>query len=134
MTAGAGTVLGRGLRVTGWLCAASIACVIIELVTVLPYMQQVWSTPPGQLSAPDLFDLRSMAIMDPGILGWIGSWGYYGSYAWILVAGWRAYQSRRMGCPFGTEVRILLLLVPTLLLVTQGLLRLTVLRYGYPLV
>jgi len=40
--------LGRRMRIAGWLCVAGIACVIIEMATVLPYLgptqQQIQSS------------------------------------------------------------------------------------------
>jgi hypothetical protein len=130
-----GRALGRGMRLVGWACVVGIACVIIEMVTVLPHLAEAWWTPPEQLPlAPAQFDLRGMGVMHPGPLGWLGRWGYLAAFVWIPLAVWRAHQAGRRGATLGSEERVLLALVPTLLVVAQALLRLTPLKYEYPLI
>jgi hypothetical protein len=127
-----GDAFGRAMHFVGWVCVIGIAFVIVEMVTVLPYLQderaRTASLKEGQC------DLRGMGVMDLGPLGWIGTWGYVTAFAWIPLAIWRASQAGRRGLHLGRQARVLLVLVPTLFLVVQALLRLTPLRYGYPLV
>lgn len=130
-----GVAFGRPMRIVGWLCVIGTACVIIEMVTVLPYMQDEWRRPPGELQLPPgQFDFRGMGIMHPGLLGWFGAWGYLAAFPWIPIAVWRAYRARRRAIPIESQARVLLVLVPTLFLLAQALLRLTVLKYEYPLI
>jgi hypothetical protein len=75
-----------------------------------------------------------MGVMHLGLVGWLGAWGYLAAIVWIPLAVWRARQARRRGLHLGSHARVLLVLVPTLFLVVQALLRLTPLKYDYPLV
>jgi hypothetical protein len=75
-----------------------------------------------------------MGIMHLGLLGWLGAWGYLAAFAWIPLAIWRVHKLRRQGLRLGSHARVLLVLVPTLFLVAQALLRLTVLKHEYPLI
>jgi hypothetical protein len=126
---------GTTMRFVGWACVVGIACVIIEMVTVLPYLPEHWWIPPDQLRlSPGQFDLRGMGYMHPGLLGWFGQWGYLASFAWMPLAVWRARQVTRRGTGLTGQERVLLAVVPTLFLITQALLRLTPLKYEYPLV
>jgi hypothetical protein len=130
-----GRALGRGMGLVGWVCVVGITCVIIEMVTVLPYLPEAWWTPPEELRlAPGQFDLRGMGVMHPGLLGWLGTWGHLAAFVWIPLALWRTHQAARRGVQLGPEERVLLALVPTLFLVAEALLRLTPLKYEYPLV
>jgi hypothetical protein len=123
------------MRVIGWLCVVGIAAVIVEMVMVLPYLPESWWTPPEQLRLPPgHFDLRGAGVMHPGLIGWFGAWGYLASWVWLPLAGWRAIQAARGGQASSSEERVLLALVSTLLVVLQALLRLTPLKYEYPLV
>jgi hypothetical protein len=127
-------VLGRRLRILGWICVVGIAFVIIEMAAALPSMPELWWTPPEKAQLPPgQFDLRMM-YMHPGLLGWVGGWGYLAAFGWIPLAVWRAIRARRTGVRFRSDERVMLLLVPTLFAVVQGLLRLTPLKYGYPLI
>jgi hypothetical protein len=122
------------MRLVGWLCVIGIAGVIVELVTILPYMQDEWSARAAQpILGPGHFDLR-MGIISPGPIGWLGMWGYLAAVVWMPLAAWRAFQAKRQGIPLGTSARILLALVPALFLVVQALLRFTPLGEEYPLV
>ena len=128
-------VLGRGMRLAGWVCVVGIASVIIEMVTVLPYIPEAWWTPPALLGLREgQFHLRGVGVMHPGLLGWLGGWGYLLAFAWIPMAIWRSTRARRRGVALRSDERILLALVPTLFLAAQGLLRLTPLKYEYPLI
>ena len=128
-------VLGRGMRLAGWVCVVGIACVIIEMLTVLPYMPDAWWTPPALLGLREgQFDLRGIGVMHPGLLGWLGGWGYLLAFAWFPLAIWRSIRGSRRGTALRSEERILLVLVPTLFLAAQALLRLTPLKYEYPLI
>jgi hypothetical protein len=130
-----GHALGRGMRLLGWACVVGIACVIIEMLTVLPYLPEIWWTPPEQVRLPPgQVDLRGMGVMHPGLLGWLGTWGHLAAFVWIPLALWRAYQTVRRGTPLESEERVLLALVPTLFVLAEALLRLTPLKYEYPLV
>ena len=104
-------VLGRGMRVAGWLCVAGIACVIIEMVTILPYMPEAWWTPPELLGLREgQVDLRGVGVMHPGLLGWLGGWGYLLAFAWFPAAVWRSTQARRRGMVLRSDERVLLVL------------------------
>ena len=125
-------VLSRRMRIAGWVCAAGIACVIIEMAMVLPYMLEEWSTPPEQVElAPGQFDLRGLGVMHPGLLGWLGAWGYMATFIWIPLATWRGIQAKRRGVPSRSHERVVFVLVIALFLVAQALLRLTPLKYEY---
>jgi len=122
--------LGPAMRLAGWLSVLGMAMVIVEMATTLPYMPESWWLPPeGVPLPPGAFDLRLMEI-HPGLLGWLGAWGYLASWVWLPVAVWRLSHSERFTSP---QDRALLILVPLLVLAIQGLLRLTPLKYGYPL-
>ena len=127
-------VLGRRLRILGWVCVVGIALVIIEMAASLPHMPELWWTPPEEVHLPPgQFDLREM-FMHPGLLGWVGGWGYLAAFGWIPLALLRAMRAIRNRIPFRSDERMLIVLVPTLFAVVQGLLRLTPLKYGYPLI
>jgi hypothetical protein len=127
-------VLGRTLRILGWVCVVGIALVILDMSTSLPQMPELWWTPPEEVNLPPgQFDLRVMVI-HPGLLGWFGMWGYLAAIAWIPLALWRVVRASRSGVPFRSDERVILVLVPTLFAIVQGLLRLTPLKYGYPLI
>ena len=128
-------MLSRRMRVIGWLCVAGIAAVIVEMTMVMPYLPASWWVPPEQTSLPPgHVDLRGFGVMHPALLGWVGAWGYMASWVWLPVAGWRAMRAKSRGQACSSSERVLLVLVPTLLVVLQALLRLTPLKYGYPLV
>ena len=128
-------VLGRGMRIAGWVCVTGTACVIIEMVTVLPYLPEAWWTPPALLALREgQFDVRGLGVMHPGLLGWVGAWGYLLAFAWIPIAIWRCTHAWRRGLALRADERILLVLVLALFLAAQGLLRLTPLKYEYPLI
>jgi hypothetical protein len=123
------------MRFAGWVCAVGIACVVLEMAAILPYLREELWTPPDQLQLrPGQFDIRNMGVMHFGLLGWFGAWGYMASIVWIPLAAWRGYRARQRGAVFLPEERVLLALVPTLFLIAQALLRLTPLKYEYPLV
>ena len=135
-----GTTVRRGafsgvMCLAGWLCAIGIACVIIEMVTLLPYLENEYEAQPAQSDlGQGQVDLRGMGIMHPGPLGWLGGWGYLASLAWMPLAAWQAFRAKRQGIALGLHAGVLLVLVPTLFLAAQALLRLTPLKYEYPLV
>jgi hypothetical protein len=120
------------MRLVGWACVVGIACVIIEMLTVLPYLPEVWWTPPEQLRLALLgrFDPRGMGVMHPGLLGWLGIWGHLAAFVWIPLALWRAYQAVRRGVTLESEERVLLALAPILFLLAEALLRLIQRRPG----
>jgi hypothetical protein len=123
------------MRIAGWLCAAGIACVIIEMATVLPYLAEEYSRPSQNAPLPPgQFDLPGLGVMHPGLLGWVGAWGYMAAFIWMPLAVWRAIRARRSGVRLQWDDRVVLVLVVALFLAVQLLLRLTPLRYEYPLV
>ena len=127
-------VLSRRTQLIGWLCAIGIALLFLELAASLPYMPAEWWQPARDLG-PNRFSLREM-ISDPGLLGWIGGWGYLASFLWMPWAFWKAGMAYRRAVPFHPAERVLLALVPTLFGALQALVRLTPLRYAgyqYPL-
>jgi hypothetical protein len=78
-------------------------------------------------------DLRTMTIICPGPIGWLGAWGYMASLVWLPYAGWRAVRARRSGMGFAMHDAIPLLVVAVQIVAVQVLLRSTPLKYGYPL-
>jgi len=125
--------LGKALSVIGWLCVVLVPLVILDMVDSLAYMPEAWWRPAeGTPLSLGQFDLRMMVIC-PGFRGWLGGWGYLISLVWMPIAAWRAWRARRAGIGFVPQERILLLLIPTLFLAVQCLLRLTPLGYAYPL-
>jgi hypothetical protein len=126
--------IGRPGRLIGWFCAAGIALVIIEMVSILPWLPDCWWISPGErVLRPGEIDLR-YGVMHPGLMGWLGAWGYLASWIWFPVSLWRALRAQRRGIPLQSEERVLLALVPSLFCVAEAILRLTPLRYAYPLV
>jgi hypothetical protein len=127
-------VFGRALVIVGWLCVLAIPLAIVEMVESLRGMPEAWWRPPADGTAMSSwqFDLRMMVIC-PGPLGWLGGWGYLISLAWLPIAALHAWRRRSAGVPFGFHERVLLTVVPILIVVVQLLLRLTPLRYAYPL-
>jgi hypothetical protein len=122
------------LQLMGWLCVPGIGCLLVEMMTQLPYMPEAWWAPAGQTPLPPgKFDLR-WAFIDPGLLGWLGGWAYLAAWIWVPVAIWRSVRANRSGIALRPLERVLLLLVPAPLALVQGLLRLTPLKYGYPLI
>ncbi len=129
-----GRVLSRRAQVIGWLCAIGIALLFFELAQSLPYMPADWWQPERDLG-PGRFDLRIM-VSDPGLIGWVGGWGYLASFLWTPWAFWKAGAAYRRSIPFHASERVILALVPTLFVGLQAFVRLTPLRYAgyqYPL-
>lgn len=134
MTGERKAVLGRAARVLGCLVAILMPLVIVDMAQSLPLMPEAWWHPPAEGAlAPGQFDLRMMVIC-PGPLGWLGTWGYLISLLWVPIAAYQTWRGLRAGLVLMPLERILLVLVPTLIVVVQLLLRLTPLRYAYPLV
>jgi len=119
------------MTLAGWACLAGVALVIIELMSLLPYLPEHWwraGEPVRAIPGGIEIDLRTMNVDFSGI-GWLGSWGYMGSFLWIPLAFFRAVEARRRG-EVGTRAqRVLLALQCTLLLATLALVRLTPLHY-----
>jgi len=117
----------------GWICAVLLPLLIIDMAVQLPYMPEEWWRPAGDVPLlPGHFDLRTMAIC-PGLVGWLGGWGYLFSLIWIPLAGFRGWRATRAGVRWQPSERILLVLIPTLIIVVELIQHLTPLKYGYPL-
>ncbi len=126
-------ILGRASVILGWFCVLAMPLAIVDMVKSLPEMETWWHPPAdGAAMSTGQFDLRMMVIC-PGPLGWLGGWGYLASLAWLPFAGWQAWRGRRAGIPFEFHERVLVTVIPVLVVVVQLLLRLTPLRYAYPL-
>jgi hypothetical protein len=69
-----------------------------------------------------------------GLLGWVGAWGYMAAFIWMPLAVWRAIRAKRNGVGLQSDERVVLVLVVALFLAVQLLLRLTPLKYEYPLI
>jgi hypothetical protein len=120
--------------VLGLIAAVLIPLAIVDMVESLPLMPEAWWRPPDEAGlAPGQFDLRMMIIC-PGPRGWLGTWGYLISLVWVPIAAYQTWRGLRAGLVLSPVERILLVLVPTLIVIVQLLLRLTPLGYAYPLV
>jgi hypothetical protein len=122
------SVLGRSMRIVGWLCAFGTALVIFELGRLLLELPLEWWHPeqgPG-LGASGI-NLRWMAV-DFG-LGWIGSWGYIAAFVWVPTAIVKAVRGKRSGVSTTGSERLVFAVVCALLCATSALVHLTPLRY-----
>jgi len=133
MTAGHRGAFGRTHLILGWVCAALLPLVIIEMALQLLNMPAGWSRPAAlEPPSPGRFDLRMVVIcLSP--IGWLGGWGYLLTVVWVPLAAYRAWGAIRGGVSFARQERLLLALVPSLVAVIELIHHLTPLRYGYPL-
>jgi hypothetical protein len=133
MTARSRRAFGGAVTILGFVCALLVPLAIVDMATQLPFMPEEWWQPLGEVARPPgQFDLRTMVIC-PGLVGWLGGWGYLLSIVWIPLAGFRAWRASRSGPVLRSHERVLLALVPTLIIVVELILHLTPLKYGYPL-
>jgi hypothetical protein len=123
-----GGVLGKRMRMIGWVCLAGSSLVLFDLVVLLPTMPSAWWGPPRPMGPDGVWDLRIMFV-DFG-LGWLGSPGYLGALVWIPLAILSAVRARRRGVvPTLLEWSLFASLAAELIL-TSCLVHLTPLRYA----
>jgi hypothetical protein len=125
--------LGRRMIVVGALCALGIAGAMAEMLATLPYLAEEGRAPAATAPAMSV-SFKGMSAICPGLIGWLGAWGYLASWIWLPAATWRVRRRHREG----GRVRSLDLLLPSLvgieIVLLQCLLRLTPLAAeGYPL-
>jgi hypothetical protein len=127
------STLGKPAIILGCVSAALLPLLILDMAVQLPYMPEEWWRPEGAVPGPPgSFDLRMMVIC-PGMVGWLGLWGYLFALAWMPLAAYRAWRARRSGASLRSYERILLATIPTLIIVIELIHHLTPLKYGYPL-
>jgi hypothetical protein len=119
----------------GVFCALGTAAVLAEMLMLLPYLLEEARERASRPVPPGAVSFEGLSIICPGLIGWLGFWGYLAAWFWLPVAGWRISSSRRRGDRLRPIDRLLPTLVALEILALQCVLRLTPLqREGYPLV
>ncbi|MET0555041.1 MAG: hypothetical protein ABW221_18510 [Vicinamibacteria bacterium] len=125
--------LSRRMVVIGAFCALGIAAVLTEMLALLPYLLEEERERAARATTGTGISFEGLSIICPGLIGWLGFWGYLASWVWLPLAVWRVSRSDSTGRR-GRD-RLLPLLVALEILALQCVLRLTPLqREGYPLI
>lgn len=112
------------------LCVLGIALVLVDLLGLLAELPAHWwqaEQPPQVTDGGMQFELRGMEA-DFG-LGWLGSWGYMGSFFWLAVAAAKWIRGNRAGLVPDGRDRVMVLVLVALLCAISALVHLTPLRY-----
>ena len=119
--------------VVGMLCALGIAGAMAEMLATLAYLTEAVRTL-GATAPATSVSFKGMSIICPGLIGWLGAWGYLASWIWLPTATWRIRRRHREGKPLRSLDLFLPALVGIEIVLLQCLLRLTPLAAeGYPL-
>jgi hypothetical protein len=119
--------------VVGVLCILGMAGVIVEMTSALEWLPPGWWLPEDRPRPPGTFEFRE-AWIHPGLFGWLGGWGYLASWIWLPLVAWQLLRAKRRGLALRPVDRVLPIVVALQIVAVQCLLRLTPLRYGYPLI
>lgn len=114
--------LGRRMIVVGALCAIGIAGVLAEMLATLPFLieeRRALAAAPADGGVR----VRGLSVICPGLIGWLGTWGYLASWIWLPIATWRVRRHYRDGGWLRSLDLLLPSLVGTEIVLLQCLLR-----------